>query len=71
MEEVRKEPGVSSNFAKVKSNPKTQPPPKSNPKTEATYIVKLDIESIVSIIGGWVLGLLLEETRSFFKLCKK
>ena len=64
------EPGVfSSNYAKVKSNPKTQPPslksnpktqppPKSNPKTQPTHIVKLNLKSIVSIIVGWVLGLL-------------
>ena len=58
LEEVRNEPGVFSNFAKVKSNPETQTPPKINSKTQASYIVKLDIESIVSLIGGYVLWLL-------------
>ena len=48
----------------------------SYPKTKATYIVKLNIKSIISIIGGcvlgllfgggWGLGLLFEGTRSFF-----
>ena len=56
-----KEPGVFPNYATVKSNPKTQPPLKSNPKTKATNTVKLDIKSIVSIIGGWVLGYFLDE----------
>ena len=53
-------------------------PQKSNPKTQPTYIVKLNLKSIVSIIvgcvlgllfgGGWVLEFLFEGTSSIFEI---